>query len=363
MFLTQCYLFHTFLSRQKCMKFTSDEGANDMKVLVIGGAGFIGRSVVAALIARNAEVVIGTRRPRHPRSTETSMTSIPALLIESVELHRLTRAEDWVPLIGTFDVVVNCAGILRERWGESYEAVYRDAPIAIACACAMLNKRLIHVTALGLSENASSGFITAKIAGERGIAAVAAESCIVRPSLLDGVDGFGSRWLRRVAQWPVHFVPADGTGRLAPLHVDDLGCAIAALCACSREALPASVELGGEALYGIAQYLRALRQTRREALTLTMPAWLVRICAHVLDVLHLTPLSWGHVELMRRDNEPCAGDALALRRWIGRAPISVSQYGLASQSSSHEVRDGDQHHAGGNEQPIIRNEIWIHHQR
>ena len=285
-----------------------------MKVLVIGGAGFIGRSVVAALIARGADVMVGTRRPKISGSSTTS---------SAIELHRLTRSEDWFPLIENFDVVVNCAGILRERWGESYKAIYRDAPIAIASTCATLGKRFVHVTALGLTETASSGFITAKLAGERGITALAAETCIVRPSLLDGVDGFGSRWLRRVALWPVHFVPADATGRLAPLHVDDLGHAIAALCACPREVLPASVELGGEERYCIAQYLRALRKTPHGPVTFAVPAWMVRIAAHLLDIAHLTPLSWGHVELMRRDNVPRAEDALALRKWLGRAPTRI----------------------------------------
>lgn len=286
-----------------------------MKVLVIGGAGFIGRSVVAALIARGADVMVGTRRPKKISGSSTTSSAI--------ELHRLTRTEDWFRLIENFDIVVNCAGILRERWGESYEAIYRDAPIAIARACSTLGKRFVHVTALGLTETASSGFITAKLAGEQGIATLAAETCIVRPSLLDGVGGFGSRWLRRVALWPVHFVPADATGRLAPLHVDDLGEAIAALCACPREVLPASVELGGEERYSIAQYLRALRKTRSEGVTFAAPAWMVRIAAHLLDMAHLTPLSWGHVQLMRRDNVPRAEDALALRKWLGRAPMSI----------------------------------------
>jgi NADH dehydrogenase len=291
-----------------------------MKVLVIGGAGFIGRSVVAALTACGADVVVGTRRPSR-RSSVTDVTTANAMM--HTELHRLAQPDDWQARVESFDVIVNCAGILRERFGESYEAVYRDAPIAIARACALLDKRFIHITALGLTDQASSGFITAKLAGEQGIATLATEMCVVRPSLLDGVDGFGSRWLRRVAQWPVHFVPADARGRLAPLHVDDLGEAIAALCACPREALPASVELGGEERYSIAQYLRALRNTDREAVTLTVPAWMVRIAAHLLDIAHLTPLSWGHVELMRRDNVPRAEDALALRKWLGRAPISI----------------------------------------
>lgn len=300
-----------------------------MKILVIGGAGFIGRSVVAALGARGAEVIIGTRRP----STAEPETS--GHRVEHIALHRLTRAADWHARIEPFDTILNCAGILRERWGETYDAVYHRAPVAIAEACAAQGKRFIHVTALGLTNHASSGFITAKLAGEHAIGEIAGAACIVRPSLLDGVDGFGSRWLRRVAQWPVHFVPADATGRLAPLDVIDLGEVLAELCVCPREALPANVELGGEARFSIAQYLRALRHTRRDALTLPVPAWVVRICAHALDVLHLTPLSWGHVELMRRNNEPCAGDALALRRWLRRAPISVGMLPQTGDATRH----------------------------
>jgi nucleoside-diphosphate-sugar epimerase len=285
-----------------------------MKVLVIGGAGFIGRSVVVALVASGCEVTVGTRRSHRPGATSKT---------QLIELHRLTRSVDWLPRLKPFDVVVNCAGILRERWGESYGAVYLEAPVAIATACAALSKRFIHVTALGLTAGAGSGFITAKLAGEQALDAIVGEMCIVRPSLLDGVDGFGSRWLRRVAQWPAHCVPADAAGRLAPLHVHDLGAAIAALCACSRERLPKSVELGGETHYSLAQYMQALRAQSGAATLLPVPAWLVRCVAHVLDVLHLTPLSWGHVELLRRDNLPRPDDRLALRRWIGRAPRSL----------------------------------------
>jgi hypothetical protein len=118
-------------------------------------------------------------------------------------------------------------------------------------------------------------------------------------------------------------VPPDTGARLAPLHVDDLGRAIAALCRCSSASLPPSVELGGEARWSIAQYLCALRCNPKPAITVVVPGFLVRLCSHVLDVLHLTPLSWGHVELMRRDNAPREADHLALRLWIGRAPRAL----------------------------------------
>lgn len=292
-----------------------------MKVLVLGGKGFIGRYVVRALAARGADVSIGTRRTKAANELR-------------LILHQLKRTEDWYHEIAPFDVIVNCVGILRERWGECYADVYLHAPAAIAQACVAQSKRFIHVTALGLHVNASSGFLREKLAGEAAIAKLGGEACIVRPSLLDGPDGFGSRWLRRVSQWPIHFVPVDAQGALAPLDVNDLGEAIAALCACPVAALPASVELGGETHFKLAHYLKALRTKPAAAFTLQVPAWMVRVAAHALDVLHLTPLSWGHVELMRRDNAPHTGDAYALRHWLGRAPTNVGSRVIASATSA-----------------------------
>jgi len=89
--------------------------------------------------------------------------------------------------INPFDIIINCVGILRERWGETFESVYQQAPTAMAQACATLKKRFIHITALGLTEQASSGFITAKLAGERQIEQIGSQACIVRPVRLEGL--------------------------------------------------------------------------------------------------------------------------------------------------------------------------------
>lgn len=133
---------------------------------------------------------------------------------------------------------------------------------------------------------------------------------IVRPSLLDGADGYGARWFRKVARWPVHFIPASARGRVAPLDVDDLGAALAVLCEIER--LPSrEIELGGAAQTTIRDYLSQLRVEQcgasvRPALTLWIPHWLARIGSHVCDLLHVTPYSFGHLQLMQRDNVPRA---------------------------------------------------------
>ena len=299
-----------------------------MRVMVLGGTGFIGRHAAAALKARGHAVIIGTRHPKK------ALANLPPSLrpgLHDVELREthfesLTTRYIWQPLLQDVDAVVNAVGILRERGSETFDRVHNMAPAALGEACARLGLRLIHVSALGLRPEARSRFLLTKRVAERRNMASGADYSIVRPALLDGEGGFVAGWMRRVANWPVHLVPADARGRLAPLDVRDLGEALAVLCERGGEGRR-EVELGGSAKRTLAEYLGALRaragepgRDRRPALCIPVPALLARLGAHLCDQLHFTPLSAGCLELMRRDNLPKANMLTAL---IGRAPTPV----------------------------------------
>jgi NADH dehydrogenase len=281
-----------------------------MRILVLGGSGFIGRHAVAALVRRGHAVTIGTRRPAAPHPC-------PA---REAHFEDLGAPAAWAALLCGIDAVVNAVGILRERRRETYERVHHRAVAALAGACALRDLRLVHVSALGLHAEARSRFITSKVSGEHAVAASGANYCIVRPSLLDGEGGFGARWLRRLALLPVHAVPADATGRIAALDVADLGEAIARLCELAVP--PRTVELGGAAAYTMPEYLDALRAARGlpQAVRIAIPGWLARAASHGCDLLHFSPFSFGHWELMRRDNLPRPN---ALPALLGRAPAAV----------------------------------------
>jgi NADH dehydrogenase len=276
-----------------------------MKVLVLGGTGFIGRHAVLALLARGHEAVVGTRYPA--RAARKLPPAARACERRGARLERLTAPGSWDLLLEDIDAVVNCVGILRERGEESYERVHHLAPAALARDCARLGlERLIHVSALGLHAGARSAFLTSKLRGEQAIKAGGTDWTIVRPSLLDGEGGFGARWMRMVACWPVHFVPAEAKGRIAALDVGELGEAIAVLCEARERTDLREVELGGTALRTMREYLAALRRTfgYPPALCVELPAWLARLASHLCDLLHFSPFSFGHLELMRRDNTP-----------------------------------------------------------
>lgn len=292
-----------------------------MRVLVLGGTGFVGRHAAAALRARGHGVVIGTRDPKRARrglSAELRAGLSDAELRE-IHLESLTSRYVWRPLLRDVSAVVNAAGILRERGSETYDRVHHMAPGALALACERMGLRLVHLSLLGLRRESRNRFLRSKLLGERAVAQTRADYSLVRPSLLDGEDGGAGAWLRRVAAWPVHFCPADAKGRIAPLDVRDLGDALARLCEMPGYAMPREVELGGGARRTLADYLEFLRslEGRRPAAQVPVPAALARLVALSCDLLHLSPLSLSLLELLRRDNLP--GENL-LQALINRAP-------------------------------------------
>ncbi len=284
-----------------------------MKVLVLGGNGFIGRNVVAKLKQQGATVIIGSRK-----------SGIQGKVV-SVRMQEMLQLDDWLPVLQNFDIVINAVGILRERYvqstPETYEKLHHLAPTAIAKACTKFNVRLIHISAIGLTGEAKSRFIRSKFAGEQGILNAGAQAILVRPSLLDGTGGYGAKWFRMVATWPVQFF-MKSEGLIAPLQVTDLGEAVANLCQMDFDTLPKVIELGGNEVYAIEQYLTKLRiQTHKpRALQVAAPKIVVRFLSHIFDIFSWTPLSFGHFELMQGYNVPAKNMLPVL---LGRKPNEV----------------------------------------
>lgn len=295
-----------------------------MRVLVLGGAGFIGRHAVAALRARGHAVTIASRHPeRADRRLDAAARACPR---RRARLERLLAPADWTPVLGDAEAVLNCVGILRERGRETYDAVQVRAPEALAAACRDAGLRLVHVSALGLRHPHRSRFLRSKREAERRLLASGADVRIVRPSLLDGPGGYGARWIHAFARLPLHLVPASATGRIAAFDVRELGEALARVVEVPLDAGADDdarcFELGGLAATTMAEYLQALRtrHARTPATQLAVPGWLARALSHACDLVHATPFSFGHHELLGCDNLPQPN---RLPELLGRRPAPV----------------------------------------
>jgi NADH dehydrogenase len=143
--------------------------------------------------------------------------------------------------------------------------------------------------------------------------------------LIDGLGGFGASWLRMLASWPVHFVPAGAKGRIAAVQAGDLGLAYAALAAKPSLADSRQANLGGTRHFAYAEYLQLLRgvesQGTKPALQIPLPNWMSRIGSHLCDLFRFSPFSYGHWILLQRDNLPLPN---ALPSLLGREPLAVT---------------------------------------
>jgi NADH dehydrogenase len=131
-------------------------------ILVVGGAGFVGRHVVAALAARGLRVTVPTRRRERARH----LILLPTVDVVQTDVGRpgvLERLADGC------DAVVFLPGVLHSRRGRADERGPNDygpdfARVHVELAQAVVNachtagvQRLLHMSALGAAPGRRTG--------------------------------------------------------------------------------------------------------------------------------------------------------------------------------------------------------------
>jgi uncharacterized protein YbjT (DUF2867 family) len=178
-----------------------------LRVLVLGGSGFIGRAAALALRAADHEVVVSRVR------FETAL--LPS---------------DWICALKDIDAVVNAVGILRERGARTFDVVHDAAPRALFQACEAAGvRRVVQVSALGADEHARSAFHLSKRRADDFLAARDLDWSIVQPSLVFGEGGASARLFVLLASLPLVPLPGEGRQRVQPVHIQDLAEAIVKL--------------------------------------------------------------------------------------------------------------------------------------
>jgi len=264
------------------------------KVLVLGGYGFIGRHVVAELRSQGYQVIVGTRGKSDDLALQPANE-------RWLKMHAMQRPEDWSRALSGVSAVVNAVGILRERFGETYEQVHHLAVSHLANACARRNIQLVHVSAMAIEKTSYSEFSGSKLRGEQALLQSKVDCRIVRASLVEGEGAYGWTWFKRIAQWPVHFIP-ERNALVSPVRVELLAKAIVALLI--RNDLSKRVyEVANGAQYTLADYLVELGGGYRKAKCI-VPDWLANVIAFACDLLHVTPFSYGHYEILKYDSCP-----------------------------------------------------------
>lgn len=256
-------------------------------ILVLGGGGFVGRHLVAALSARGARVTVPSRRRERARHL---------LLLPTVDVVEcdVNRREALSALVAGRDAVVNLVGILH---GPDYAAAHIELPQAVLEACREHGvRRVLHMSALGASLEAPSEYLRTKGAGEREVlAAQDLDVSVFRPSVIFGPeDNFLNMFVRLAKLSPVLPLPSP-QARFQPVYVRDVARVMIEALAESKS-FGQAYDLCGPMVYTLRELVETVcRLTGRRRLLLGLPEMLAYIQAWLLELAPGEPL-------MTRDN-------------------------------------------------------------
>lgn len=197
-----------------------------MRIFVTGANGFIGSAIVARLLEDGHNVTAVVRNP------EAMRARFPAVDVISGDFNRDIRPQDWLPRLDGVDAVINCAGALQDRHGQSLWAIHRDAPIALFDAAKAKGiRRIIQISAVSIG--ADTDYARSKLAADEHLMKMdGLDWVVLRPSLVYGSGSYGGTSLMRaLASCPI-LVPLLGKGEQAftPIHLDDLVDCVARAC-------------------------------------------------------------------------------------------------------------------------------------
>lgn len=196
-----------------------------MRVLILGGTGFIGQHVVARLVKAGHSVHVPTRRYSKGRD----LLVFPTLTLFEADIH---NDGDLERLLSQVDAVINLVGILHSKpgkpYGDDFRRVHVELPRRIAAACRKTGlSRMLHVSALGADATGPSAYQRSKADGEAAIKA-GFESfpdgnyTIFRPSVVFGREDNFMNLFARLARWMPVIPLASAQSRLQPVYVRDV---------------------------------------------------------------------------------------------------------------------------------------------
>lgn len=258
-----------------------------MKILILGGYGFIGSHITINLINSGHDVTIAGRNKKYSLQKFPDIAFVELDFAQKIELNNITN------LLNNFDLVINCIGILQSS-KKIFDNIHAVNPETIYHACEKTKTKLIHISALGIDNNFDTEYAKSKKKAELLINNYNFDWIVLKPSLVYSTTSSygGTSLLRGFAGLPYIPVINKGEQKFQPICISDLISSINNIInnnLYSRKFL----ELAGPEQLSLKQIISKLRKWLgyKPAKFISVPVSVCKIICKIGDNLQLAPIN------------------------------------------------------------------------
>jgi NADH dehydrogenase len=293
------------------------------RYVVLGGTGFIGNHLLAALVSTGSQVTVLSRNRERGRAVNV----LPNVRTFSADVHDRKVLEKY---IAGHDAVVNLVGILNETGGATFTHAHVDLTATLIAACRHVGVHRLHqMSSLNAGERASK-YLKTRGEAEAQVRNSGLDWTIYRPSVVYGVnDSLVFRFLKLLKLSPV--LPlARPHAKFAPAYVGDVANAIKR-CLAERASIGKIFELYGPDTLELVQIVRMIRDVAGlHRAVLPLPDALGRLQAMLAELIPGKPFSLDNFNSLRLDSvgkrDGFAALGITPRRFAAMLPVLLGDY-------------------------------------
>ena len=280
------------------------------KICIFGANVFIGSN----LLAKFEKEFFNTSVIRTKRNNNSDVLPKLNTIIDKNYINKIDE------IIAGHDVVINLIGILNQTKTNTFKYAHTEIPKLIASSCIHNNiNQFIHVSALGVTENSKSDYLSSKLNGEIEIANIIDNKLtltILKPSVIFGKNDYLSKIYSAFSLSPIVPVLLPNT-IIQPLSIDDLIYAIKQTID-HPEKFNGSFELGGNQILRLIDLLKiSLGKT-----TFSIPDSISYAIALALEKIGIPLFSRDNIKTSSFENTTNQ----SFKELFGKNPISASDY-------------------------------------
>lgn len=270
-------------------------------VTVIGGTGFVGQTLVNALMRDGYDVQVLARNASACKNMFPLSAGGGRLYLRNADITQPKTLHD------AFDdswAVINLVGILFEKGRQRFSAIHTQCAERLAKMAKEAGvSRYIHMSALGINKAKGSRYANSKETGEKSVSSAFAGATFMRPSVIFGAgDNFTNQFNQIANMSPALPLIGGGNTTFQPVYVGDVAEAFIAVLR-DENSQGKTYELGGPTVYSFRQILqRILKVTDRKRVMISIPWTIAKIMGFFAEFTPKPPLTRDQVRLLKHNN-------------------------------------------------------------